>query len=342
MPFPPLIARCIHICLPSFAPIVAHSSLKAHCTCPKRRRFTVTLACLHPQVSDLVTVHSKDSRPSPKTAYSASAEPVNAVAMPRPLDWASLVYTPGTVSRKCVILTHMNVLAPVAGMCLGLDGRRQVVNDKDVYMSILNLADAFEVTMQGLMMSCGASIAYAGPGNDIQKLVDVDMAVLRPTVVGAVPEVCRRMYSKIKAAVAKKGALSRIMYKSSMKSHTAHVSRGSRGTVLDSSVFKSLRDEFGGRLQLVVTNGVPLSESLHCDLICVLGCTVLQAYSLAECGGIVMCMPVSLWSTGTVGGPLPSCEVKLIDTATYKVSPEPQLPNFGPESNGSHTQDRRM
>jgi len=147
---------------------------------------------------------------------------------------------------------------------------------------------------------------------------DSDVPALRPTVTMAVPDVLRLIHRKVLADVKNKGAISKFVFNRALGSQR----EGMPASKMPGStrVLEKLHQRlFGGRIRLIFSSGNPLARPLQSNLSSIFGCPVLQIYSLAESAGAAMMTPVCLQgATGSVGSPLPSIEVKLVDTTLLK------------------------
>jgi len=91
------------------------------------------------------------------------------------------------------------------------------------------------------------------------------------------------------------------------------VSHNATSPFWDWLVFSKFLPEVGGKLRLMISGGAPLSkETMEFIKVC-FGCTIIQGYGLTEtCGGCSFQDPKK-FSTGNVGIPIGSNEVKLVD-----------------------------
>lgn len=76
-------------------------------------------------------------------------------------------------------------------------------------------------------------------------------------------------------------------------------------------IFAKIRSLLGGRVRQMLSGGAPLSEDTQYFMNVCFCCPILQGYGLTEtCGGGTICRA---WdrTTGRVGPPVASCEIKL-------------------------------
>lgn len=81
----------------------------------------------------------------------------------------------------------------------------------------------------------------------------------------------------------------------------------------DGLVFKKFKAVLGGRVRQMITGSAPISKDVLNFLKIAFCCQINEGYGQTECAA-----PATLtWTNdphcGHVGGPYPSCEVKLVD-----------------------------
>ena len=231
--------------------------------------------------------------------------------MPKPEDWAYVMYTSGTTGDpKGVILTHKNVLSSSAGI-LRQNFREDLLLEDDVYISYLPLAHSLEACLQNCVVFVGCSIGfYQG---DVKKLVSEDLPDLRPTIMAGVPRIYARIYDKVMMGVESKGFIAKTLFSWGLKSNKSKF-------IYDMILFNKLKQVVGGRIRLLASGAAPLSAELHHFLKQVFGCPVLQGYGMTENCAAACVQPLGSIKGGNVGGPTPAVEVKLQDTEDYKTS----------------------
>ena len=77
-------------------------------------------------------------------------------------------------------------------------------------------------------------------------------------------------------------------------------------------MFKSVTENFGGELTLLVSGGAPLDPT-YVSFFDAIGVTLLNGYGITECSPIVAVNPLDNIKHGSVGLVLPETEVKIID-----------------------------
>lgn len=241
---------------------------------------------------------------------------VNAASVPprppAPSDVATICYTSGTTGKpKGAIISHQNLVAVSAA---GLESTMHV-HDQDVYLSFLPLPHIFERIVVNSLLARGAAIGfYRG---DPLKIIE-DVTALKPTIFCAVPRLYNRIYDKISHKVTHQVGLSGQMLRLAVRAKLTNLRQhGQVGhSVWDGVVFDKIKASLGlQRVRLMLTGGAPMPSSTMEFFRILLGpqCSCHEGYGQTETTGAT-----SLTSRGDLqmahcGGPVPCCEIKLVD-----------------------------
>lgn len=190
-----------------------------------------------------------------------------------PEETAILVYTSGTTGHpKGAMLSHKYILNSVESL------RRSVpIVDTDVSLSYLpgcHVAERISGIYNRLYTGSPAYFV-----DDLSRLYEY-MFDVRPTVFASLPRFFEKIHAK---TVAENGA--------------------------ENVDPQTLRDAFGGNVRLLTSGGAPLPLDIA-DFFDRRGLPILQAYGLTE-NICVAFNTVEKHKFGTVGAPMPMCEVKI-------------------------------
>ncbi|MFP3991287.1 long-chain fatty acid--CoA ligase [Streptomyces sp. E11-3] len=234
---------------------------------------------------------------------------------------ATLIYTSGTTGKpKGIRLPHDNwsymAKAIAATGLLGPD---------DVQYLWLPLAHVFGKVLTSGQIEIGHVTAVDGR---IDKIIE-NLPVVQPTYMAAVPRIFEKVYNGV-AAKARAGGgakykifkwaaeVAREYAKASQENFrrtgSASVPFGlaAKHKVADTLVYGKLRDAFGGRLRAAVSGSAALSPDIG-YFFAGAGIHILEGYGLTESSAASFVNPGEAYRTGTVGKPLPGCEVRIAD-----------------------------
>lgn len=255
---------------------------------------------------------SSDSRSYQSLINSAGNTPVVEV---EPDDLACLIYTSGTTGHpKGVCLSHDNISSNVRGALERFDFR-----EGDSSLAFLPWAHVFGQTCELYsLLRAGASLAL---NDEVPNLVS-NLAVVRPSVLVAVPRIFNRIYDGVGKQMAAKPAPIRALFAAAVDCATRR-SQGARLSTLDritlslgdKLIFSKVRQKFGGRLRFVVSGSAALSPAVA-EFIDALGIDVFEGYGLTETSPVVAANYPGHRKIGTVGLPFPGVEVRIDTVAT--------------------------
>lgn len=234
---------------------------------------------------------------------------------PKPEDLCTIMYTSGTTGDpKGVELTHASVMATVASLRLFLETYGGGYDlQTTVFISYLPLAHIFDRATEELVMYVGGSIGYWR--GDIKGLVD-DIGALKPTLFAGVPRVFDRIYAGVLEKIDAGSFIKKLLFNwgFNRKLHALNAGHAfdKAAPVFDKVVFSKVKERLGGRVQLIVSGGAPLSRHVEDFLRVCMCCRVVQGYGLTEtCAASAICIPDVPSQVGTVGPPQPCISVRL-------------------------------
>ncbi|XP_063793370.1 long-chain-fatty-acid--CoA ligase 4 isoform X2 [Pseudophryne corroboree] len=235
---------------------------------------------------------------------------------PLPTDLAVVMYTSGSTGRpKGVMMIHSNLISGMAGQCERIPG----LGPKDTYIGYLPLAHVLEMTAEISCVTYGCRIGYSSPltlsdqSSKIKKGSKGDCAVLKPTLMAAVPEIMDRIYKNVMSKVQEMNVLQRTLFKLGYDYKLEQIKKGYDAPLCNMILFKKVKALLGGNVRMMLCGGAPLSPQTQRFMNICFCCPVGQGYGLTETCGAGTITEVCDYSTGRVGAPLTCCEIKLRD-----------------------------
>ncbi|KAL6071464.1 Long-chain-fatty-acid--CoA ligase 1 [Balamuthia mandrillaris] len=241
---------------------------------------------------------------------------------PKPSDLCTICYTSGTTDLpKGVMLTHANIVADWAGLAATLGS--EVFHKSDVHISYLPLAHIFERMVVTGMLANGGSIGFFR-GNVLQ-LFD-DIAVLRPTVFPSVPRLYNRLYDKVLGQLNQLTGVKKKLFEKAWQAKLEGLRHGRvKHPLWDALVFRKVANKLGGRIRLMITGSAPINAEVMDFLRICFSCDVLEGYGQTETSAGSTATLYGDTTTGHVGRPIASNELKLVDVPemNYYASADP-------------------
>ncbi|WBB59410.1 AMP-dependent synthetase/ligase [Streptomyces sp. WMMC500] len=239
----------------------------------------------------------------------------------RPDQLATLIYTSGTTGRpKGVRLSHDTW----SYMGYAIEGI-ELVMPEDVQYLWLPLAHVFGKVLTAGHIKVGHVMAVDGR---IDKIVE-NLPVVRPTQMCGVPRIFEKVYNGA-AAKAKAGGgakykiflwaaeVAREYARVTQDNHrrtgkrTAPAGLRTKHALADKLVYGKFRAAFGGRMRGMVSGSAALAPEIG-YFFDGAGLPILEGYGLTESAAASFCNRLETYRTGTVGKPLPGCEVRVAD-----------------------------
>ena len=231
----------------------------------------------------------------------------------RPDQLATLIYTSGTTGKpKGVRLLHESWTYTATAMdSLG------VLSDKDLNYLWLPLSHAFGKVMLALPLVIGFPTVIDGR---VDKIVE-NLAVIRPTIMGAVPRIFEKVHGRINEMMVKEGGFKKTMFdwavgvglqvsRARQAGHSVSPLLAAQQKVADMLVLSKIRDRFGGRLRFFISGSAALDRDIA-QWFDAIGVVVLEGYGLTETSAASSLNRPSAYRFGTVGWTLPQTDVKI-------------------------------
>jgi long-chain acyl-CoA synthetase len=228
----------------------------------------------------------------------------------------TIIYTSGTTGPpKGVVLTQSNAAA--VGYVVNELGF--VTSDDSTYL-YLPLAHSFALTVHLAAYDVGGSITYFG--GDTRQIIP-ELSEAKPTYFPSVPRIFEKLYAMGTAALAKASPEDRERFDKAVEVGLKVRVMQHEGQDVpeelqkafeeaDETVFKPVRQLFGGSLRQAVTGAAPIAAEIL-KFFFAAGVPVLEGWGMTETTGIATVNTLEHFKFGTVGKPTPGTEVKIAD-----------------------------
>ena len=232
-----------------------------------------------------------------------------------PAQLATLIYTSGTTGEpKGVMLSHANLASNCIDAVAGIE-----YYPDDLELSFLPLSHVYERIFDCAALFHGVGIAYLGKIEDVPKaLVEV-----HPTIAAAVPRLFEKTYASILEKGRQEHGVKRMIFDWALRVATEAVPWKAykqppsmtlkwKWNIANRIVYAKIREGIGGRLRIFYSGGAPLAKELA-EFFWVVGVPVYQGYGLTESSPVISTNTPKANKVGTVGQPIPNCEVKIAE-----------------------------
>lgn len=237
------------------------------------------------------------------------------VAATRRSSLATLIYTSGTTGRpKGVRLPH-SAWTYEGAVVESLD----ILSGDDLQFLWLPLSHSFGKVLLSAQLAAGFATAVDGR---VEKIID-NLAVVRPTFMGAAPRVFEKGYARIvtmmqsesrirQGIFARAFAVGRKVQRLRTDDRPVPRMLAIQHRVLDRLVFAKIRERFGGRIRFFVSGAAALNRDIA-DWFAAAGIVILEGYGLTETSAGTCLNPPGHVKLGTVGVPFAGSEFKVAD-----------------------------
>jgi long-chain acyl-CoA synthetase len=226
---------------------------------------------------------------------------------------ATLIYTSGTTGKpKGVRLLH-----ECWAYCADAIEAVRLWSDSDVQYLWLPMSHSFGKVLMAGHIASGSVTAVDGR---IPKLVD-NLAVVRPTLMAAVPRIFEKVYNRIieqskKGSPIKQRIFEWAIATGKQASQVRQQGKEPSGLLAlklklaDRLVFEKIKATFGGRVRYFISGSAPLSREIA-EFFHACGILILEGYGLTETSAASFCNRPSKYAFGSVGMPMPGTDCKL-------------------------------
>ena len=250
---------------------------------------------------------------------------------------ATLIYTSGTTGRqKGVRLPHSSWT--YEGAAVAATGLLSV---DDIQYLWLPMAHSFGKVLLTMQLQVGYVTAVDGR---VDKIIE-NLAVIRPTFMGAAPRIFEKAYGRIVTmAHSESAAKAKIFdWACNVGLRAAELERAGTAVprrlaaqrkIADRLVFAKIRDRFGGRVRFFISGSAALSQEVA-EWFHAAGVLILEGYGLTESSaGTAVNRPES-FRFGTVGLPLPGSELRVAADGEILIRGPGVMAGYHGEAQGS-------
>jgi long-chain acyl-CoA synthetase len=237
------------------------------------------------------------------------------VAAITPDSLATLIYTSGTTGRpKGVRLLHSAWTYEAASV-----DSVSILRADDLQYLWLPLSHVFGKVLLTLPLQIGFPTAIDGR---VDKIVD-NLAVVRPTIMGAAPRIFEKAHARIVAIGRGEGGVKAKIFDWAFDVGTKVVRARQAGerpsalllaqnAVADRLVFGKIRERFGGRLRFFISGSAALNRDVA-EWFDAAGVLILEGYGMTESSAATFVNRPSEYLFGTVGHPLPGTQFRIAE-----------------------------
>lgn len=234
------------------------------------------------------------------------------IAAQKPEDVCTLIYTSGTTGDpKAVMIAHDNIVF-VADVV-----KKTMAFHRERFLSYLPLSHIAEqvVCVHG-PVACAGTVYFA---ESMEKLPE-NLREVKPTIFLGVPRVWEKIQAKMIDAASANSPLKKKIAAWARKqglrggyADQAGERRPLAYSIAERLVFRKVRAALGlDACRLAITAAAPISRGTL-EFFLSLGIPIMEVYGMSEVSGPGTLSFPDRYRTGTVGLPLPECELKLAD-----------------------------
>jgi len=226
---------------------------------------------------------------------------------------AGLIYTSGTTGNpKGVLLSHYNLTTNALAATMMLP---EYVSQGDRTLSFLPWAHSFGQTAElHMLINFGGQTGFA---ESPQTIVD-DLALVRPTLLVAVPRVFNKVFTGLKDKMEKQGGLAKFLFDMGLKAAEEQRAAGGKAGfvnglklgIVDKIVYSKVREKFGGRMKMALSSSAALNPKIA-EFFYDIGIPVCEAWGMTELSPAHTVNVPETNRPGSVGKPIPGCAVKI-------------------------------
>ncbi|HJR39130.1 MAG TPA: long-chain fatty acid--CoA ligase [Nocardioidaceae bacterium] len=237
------------------------------------------------------------------------------IAATAPESLATLIYTSGTTGRpKGVRLRHASWTYEGTAI-----QAQNILDESDLQYLWLPMAHSFGKVLLSTQLACGFATAVDGR---VDKIIE-NLAVVRPTFMGAAPRIFEKAHGRIITMQQNEGGIKEKLFNKAFAVGFAVDKLKREGkpvpfllakqhALFDKLVFAKIRERFGGRVRFFISGAAALNREVA-EWFHVAGILILEGYGLTETSAGSFVNHPDGYRFGTVGQVFPGSEVKIAE-----------------------------
>ncbi len=165
---------------------------------------------------------------------------------------------------------------------------QDILDETDLQFLWLPMAHSFGKVLLSTQLACGFATAVDGR---VDKIID-NLAVVRPTFMGAAPRIFEKAHGRIVTMQASEGGLKEKIFKQAFKvglERDRLVREGKpvpfllakQHALFDKLVFSKIRERFGGRVRFFISGAAALNREIA-EWFGAAGIVILEGYGMTE------------------------------------------------------------
>lgn len=230
---------------------------------------------------------------------------------------ASIIYTSGTTGEpKGALITQYAFVTMLENVQLFIKGG---FGPSDRTLTFLPLSHVLGRCDSMLPLIFGWEMVFA---ESIDKIVE-NIALVKPTVMLAVPRIFEKIYAKIKEKIDHEGPVQKQVFELAVKSAEVYFAKIDNDQTPAAHeiiayklaykfIFSKIYQRFGGHIRFFVSGGAPLSPDII-KFLRYANLTILEGYGLTETIAPCSVNPTTRQIPGTVGKPMGDVEFKFAE-----------------------------
>ncbi len=209
-----------------------------------------------------------------------------------------LIYTSGTTGKSKGVMLSEETL------CFNIVKSQELMKITERCLSVLPYNHCYEATCGLLtMLHNGMTICI----NESLRTIVPNMKKYKPTEMQIVPLFAEKFYSRIWETIEAQGKTKKVKFGIKLSNALLKLGIDRR-----ESMFKQIRDAFGGDLKILICGGAPLKPHLT-EFFESIGIVMINGYGITECGPLISINRPEYHNFKSVGLPLKDTELRIFE-----------------------------